>query len=95
MRRLLRDIAEGRALGDVTTLRDPDVMAQARGEDQGGAGGGGGVTPPPPAAAQETFSAVSSIAKFVVPPALSVSEPRKRILTVWPAKADRLNVSCW
>ncbi|HEY2478389.1 MAG TPA: hypothetical protein VGI17_06625, partial [Solirubrobacterales bacterium] len=26
MRRLLRDIAEGRALGDVTTLRDPDVM---------------------------------------------------------------------
>jgi acetyl-CoA synthetase len=28
MRRLLRDIAEGRALGDVTTLRDPDVMKQ-------------------------------------------------------------------
>jgi len=28
MRRLLRDIAEGRALGDVTTLRDPDVMNQ-------------------------------------------------------------------
>ncbi len=28
MRRLLRDIAEGRALGDVTTLRDPSVMAQ-------------------------------------------------------------------
>jgi acetyl-CoA synthetase len=28
MRRLLRDIAEGRALGDVTTLRDPDVMAR-------------------------------------------------------------------
>jgi acetyl-CoA synthetase len=28
MRRLLRDIAEGRALGDVTTLRDPDVMAK-------------------------------------------------------------------
>jgi acetyl-CoA synthetase len=26
MRRLLRDIAEGRELGDVTTLRDPDVM---------------------------------------------------------------------
>ncbi len=32
MRRLLRDIAEGRALGDVTTLRDPDVMAAL--EDQ-------------------------------------------------------------
>jgi len=28
MRRLLRDIAEGRALGDVTTLRDPEVMAE-------------------------------------------------------------------
>jgi acetyl-CoA synthetase len=28
MRRLLRDIAEGRALGDVTTLRDPGVTAQ-------------------------------------------------------------------
>jgi acetyl-CoA synthetase len=43
MRRLLRDIAEGRALGDVTTLRDPTVTAQlqervqelqAQGEDQ-------------------------------------------------------------
>jgi hypothetical protein len=32
MRRLLRDIAEGRALGDVTTLRDPDVMAQLEGK---------------------------------------------------------------
>jgi acetyl-CoA synthetase len=31
MRRLLRDIAEGRALGDVTTLRDPAVMAQLEG----------------------------------------------------------------
>jgi len=30
MRRLLRDIAEGRELGDVTTLRDPDVMSQLR-----------------------------------------------------------------
>ena len=28
MRRLLRDIAEGKELGDVTTLRDPDVMSQ-------------------------------------------------------------------
>jgi len=28
MRRLLRDIADGRALGDVTTLRDPSVMAE-------------------------------------------------------------------
>ena len=28
MRHLLRDIAEGRELGDVTTLRDPDVMEQ-------------------------------------------------------------------
>jgi acetyl-CoA synthetase len=28
MRRLLRDIGEGRTLGDVTTLRDPTVMAE-------------------------------------------------------------------
>jgi acetyl-CoA synthetase len=28
MRRLLRDIAEHRQLGDVTTLRDPAVMDQ-------------------------------------------------------------------
>ena len=32
MRRLLRDIADGRALGDVTTLRDPDVMSQLEGK---------------------------------------------------------------
>ena len=32
MRRLLRDIAEGRALGDVTTLKDPDVMAELEGK---------------------------------------------------------------
>jgi acetyl-CoA synthetase len=32
MRRLLRDIAEGRELGDVTTLRDPDVMQQLNGK---------------------------------------------------------------
>ncbi|HUX50854.1 MAG TPA: acetate--CoA ligase [Spirochaetia bacterium] len=30
MRRLLRDIAEGRALGDVTTLADPTVVASLR-----------------------------------------------------------------
>ena len=28
MRRLLRDIAEGRELGDVTTLRDPQVVEE-------------------------------------------------------------------
>src|SRR5207247_8816732 len=32
MRRLLRDIAEGRELGDVTTLRDPAVMEQLEGK---------------------------------------------------------------
>ena len=32
MRRLLRDIAEGRALGDVTTLRDPGVMGELEGK---------------------------------------------------------------
>jgi acetyl-CoA synthetase len=31
MRRLLRDIAEGRELGDVTTLRDPAIMEQLEG----------------------------------------------------------------
>ena len=41
MRRLLRDIAEGRSLGDVTTLRDPAVMEEiaaamsAGAEDEG------------------------------------------------------------
>ncbi len=30
MRRLLRDIAEGRALGDTTTLADPAVVASLR-----------------------------------------------------------------
>jgi acetyl-CoA synthetase len=34
MRRLLRDIADGRALGDVTTLRDPNVMAALEGKIQ-------------------------------------------------------------
>ena len=40
MRRLLRDIAEGRELGDVTTLRDPTIMASlkeriaARGDEE-------------------------------------------------------------
>ena len=28
MRRLLKDIASGQVLGDVTTLRDPSVMEQ-------------------------------------------------------------------
>jgi acetyl-CoA synthetase len=41
MRRLLRDIAEGRELGDVTTLRDPEVMKEleakiaARADEEG------------------------------------------------------------
>ncbi|PKL93907.1 MAG: acetyl-coenzyme A synthetase, partial [Gemmatimonadetes bacterium HGW-Gemmatimonadetes-1] len=30
MRRLLRDIAEGRALGDTTTLADPAVVARLK-----------------------------------------------------------------
>jgi acetyl-CoA synthetase len=34
MRRLLRDIAEGRALGDVTTLRDPAVTSQLEAQVQ-------------------------------------------------------------
>ncbi|HSE95980.1 MAG TPA: acetate--CoA ligase, partial [Methylomirabilota bacterium] len=38
MRRLLRDIAEGRALGDTTTLADPNVVAKLKdqyGEEEG------------------------------------------------------------
>jgi len=30
MRRLLRDIADGRALGDTTTLADPTVVAHLK-----------------------------------------------------------------
>ena len=30
MRRLLRDIAEGRAIGDTTTLADPNVVAKLK-----------------------------------------------------------------
>jgi acetyl-CoA synthetase len=30
MRRLLRDVAEGRALGDTTTLADPGVVEEIR-----------------------------------------------------------------
>jgi hypothetical protein len=30
MRRLLRDIAEGKALGDTTTLADPNVVAKLK-----------------------------------------------------------------
>jgi acetyl-CoA synthetase len=30
MRRLLRDIAEGRVLGDTTTLADPNVVASLK-----------------------------------------------------------------
>jgi acetyl-CoA synthetase len=35
MRRLLKDIAEGRALGDTTTLADPSVVARLRTEYEG------------------------------------------------------------
>ena len=38
MRRLLRDIAEGRAVGDVTTLRDPAIMAQLQAHVSGDEG---------------------------------------------------------
>ena len=32
MRRLLRDIAEGKAIGDTTTLADPNVVAKLKSE---------------------------------------------------------------
>src|SRR5262245_18173346 len=34
MRRLLRDIAEGRALGDTTTLADPNVVASLKDQSE-------------------------------------------------------------
>ena len=36
MRRLLRDIAEGRALGDTTTLADPSVVAKLKDQYESG-----------------------------------------------------------
>jgi len=44
MRRLLRDIAEGREAGDVTTLKEPGVMddlASKFDDEEGDSGGGG------------------------------------------------------
>jgi acetyl-CoA synthetase len=38
MRRLLRDIAEGRALGDTTTLADPTVIAQLKSQHESSEG---------------------------------------------------------
>src|SRR5215813_3367206 len=38
MRRLLRDIAEGRVLGDTTTLLDPNVVAQIKQQYEGSEG---------------------------------------------------------
>jgi acetyl-CoA synthetase len=38
MRRLLRDIAEGRVLGDTTTLLDPGVVAQIKEQYEGNEG---------------------------------------------------------
>ena len=37
MRRLLRDVAEGRDLGDTTTLADPAVVAELRRRASSGA----------------------------------------------------------
>ena len=38
MRRLLRDIAEGKALGDTTTLADPAVVQALKQKYEGGEG---------------------------------------------------------
>jgi acetyl-CoA synthetase len=35
MRRLLRDIAEGKVLGDTTTLADPSVLASIKDQYEG------------------------------------------------------------
>ena len=42
MRRLLRDIAEGNELGDVTTLREPGVMQDLEEKVKSGADDGNG-----------------------------------------------------
>jgi acetyl-CoA synthetase len=39
MRRLLRDIAEGKALGDTTTLADPAVVERLKSDYEEDAGG--------------------------------------------------------
>ena len=55
MRRLLRDVAEGRELGDTTTLADP---ARGRGDPRPGRGvAPGGLTVSPDAAAPRSISA--------------------------------------
>jgi acetyl-CoA synthetase len=38
MRRLLRDVAEGRALGDTTTLADPAVVERLKRQYEGEGG---------------------------------------------------------
>ena len=45
MRRLLRDIAEGKALGDTTTLADPAVVATKTRREGSYAGAGAGLVP--------------------------------------------------
>ena len=39
MRRLLRDVAHGRALGDVTTLANAEIVEQIRDLSSSGTGG--------------------------------------------------------
>ena len=47
MRRLLRDIAEGKALGDTTTLADPHVVAKLKAEYEDKESRGGSQPPTP------------------------------------------------
>ena len=42
MRRLLRDVAEGHEPGDVTTLRDPSILAQLQKSARPASSGDGG-----------------------------------------------------
>jgi acetyl-CoA synthetase len=41
MRRLLKDIAEGKELGDTTTLRDPDIVEELKSQADAKLGRGG------------------------------------------------------
>ena len=56
MRRLLKDVAEGKALGDMTTLADPD----GRGAAEGSVRSRGGVESPAPLSNHPSRSASGS-----------------------------------
>ena len=87
MRRLLRDIAEGRELGDVTTLRDPDVMQQLEGKIKERRGRG--LRLAANSAGDERPRAVLARVRAEGQPAAACSAPRKRAAAVGARRARR------